>query len=73
MTWVSIVPALQAEAKGKEVAALAAERDLGNFCHVIFHEIILKINLIRVLVMHNRLFHKTIDLKPTREYLTHLV
>lgn len=35
-----IVPALQAEEKGREVAALAAEQDLGNFCHVIFHGII---------------------------------
>lgn len=35
-----IVPALQAEEKGKEVAALATKQDLENFCHVIFHEII---------------------------------
>lgn len=37
---MSIVPALQAEEKGKKVAALAAEHNLGNFFHVIFHEII---------------------------------
>lgn len=35
-----IAPALQAEEKGKDVAALAAEQGLGNFCHDIFHGII---------------------------------
>lgn len=42
VTWMSIVPALQAEEKGKEVAALAAEQDLWNFCHVLWCEIIQK-------------------------------
>lgn len=70
---MSIVPALQAEEKGKEVAALAAEQDLWNFFHFFWHEIIQKINLLRVVTMPNRPFHKTIDLKSTREYLTHPV